>query len=467
VLQNIPLGLRRNVLVAPFLLLGVNINMKKPVLRSFIKYTSLNIIGMIGISCYILVDTYFIAKVLGATGIASLNLSISIYSIIHGIGLMIGIGGATRFSILRSQRNDKKANTVFSTSIKTGILVGIVLLFIGISTSGYLAMMLGGDALTTPLTTIYLKTILIFAPFFITNNIVLAFVRHDNAPKLSMIAMLVGSFSNIILDYVFMFPLNMGMFGAALATSLAAIISLSVLVFHFINKHNSVKLIRSRITYTTLVDIVSLGLSALVIEVSSAVVLITFNLVILDLRGTIGVAAYGIVANLALVGIAVFTGLAQGTQPLSSKYYGLKNYKVVKLIHRYALVTATAISLIMYLGIVLYANNIIGIFNTQNNLEINSIAKTGLLIYFLGFFFVGINIVTAMFLSSTENPKDAFVITFTRGFIIIIPLVLLLSSVWDMSGVWFSFVISESLVMMIALYFSSKKGKSLANQKLT
>ena len=155
--------------------------------------------------------------------------------------------------------------------------------------------------------------------FFILNNIMLAFVRNDNNPNLSMIAMLVGSFSNIVFDYVFMFPFGMGMFGAAFATGLAPIISLVTISVHFVKRKNKFKYINTRIIKSTASDIVKLGLSAFITEVSSAVVLITFNLVILNIKGNLGVA------NIALVGIAVFTGIAQGIQPLISNSYGLKN----------------------------------------------------------------------------------------------------------------------------------------------
>lgn len=443
--------------------------MEKSLLRDFTKYVSLNILGMIGLSCYILADTYFVAKALGTTGIAALNLSISIYSVIHGIGLMIGIGGATRFIILKAQNNHKKAGIVFSTAVKTGILSGLIFVLIGLLGSKYLALVLGADSSTLPLTKTYLATILCFAPFFITNNVVLAFVRNDNDPNLSMIAMLAGSFSNIILDYVFMFPLKMGMFGAAFATGIAPIVSLCILSRHSIKKSDkrtllikemkqqAVSFAMNKIKWSFLPDIFSLGLSAFIIEISSGVVLITFNLVILGLEGNIGVAAYGIIANLALVGIAVFTGLAQGIQPLSSKYYGLKDYEMVRKVRRYGFMTCIFIAIIIYLGVFSYSEGIIRIFNSENNPKIALMAKSGLRTYFLGFFFVGINIVTAMFLSSTEKARDAFLVSITRGFIIIVTLVIILSKIWGMTGVWSSFTLTEFIVTILALYLERAK----------
>lgn len=436
--------------------------MEKNILKKFAKYVSLNILGMIGLSCYILADTFFVSKALGSTGVAALNFSISIYSVIHGTGLMIGIGGATRYSILKSQKDDKKANAVFSSSVMLGILLGVIFAIIGIFGSKPLAMLLGADSVTLTLTKTYLTTILCFAPFFIMNNILLAFVRNDNNPNLSMIAMLTGSLSNVFLDYIFMFPLGMGMFGAAFATGLAPIISIGVLLIHFMKGKNNFVFIKSKLRWRSICDIFSLGLSAFITEVSSAVVLITFNLVIIGLKGNLGVASYGIVANIALVGVAIFTGIAQGIQPLVSNGYGMGHYEELKKIVKYAVITSLSIASLIYITVFYKADTIVAIFNSENHMEIAQIAKTGLRIYFLGFFFAGINIIMAMYLSATERTKNAFMISITRGCLIIVPLVFVLSTILKMTGIWLAFVLTECIVTILTMSIvkinSIKKG---------
>jgi putative MATE family efflux protein len=426
--------------------------MEKNLLKNFGKYVGLNILGMVGLSFYILADTYFIAKALGPTGLAALNLSISIYGVIHGIGLMVGIGGATRFSILKSRDRDEKAHLVFSTAVKSGLMIGLVMVLVGLSGAGYLASILGADNLTLPLTRTYLRTILTFAPFFILNNILLAFVRNDSNPNLSMIAMLTGSLANIVLDYVFMFPLGMGMFGAAFATALTPIISLSILAFHFIGKKDAFAFLRGRMRWKLFPDIFRLGSSAFIIEMSSSVALIIFNLVILGIEGNMGLAAYGIVANLALVALSVFTGLGHGIQPLASRYHGLKRDDLVRKVRQYALTTAVIIASMLYLLVLLYSGSIVHAFNGGNNPDIARIADKGLKIYFVGFFFAGINIVAAIVLSATEKARDAFSISMARGIVLMVPLVIVLSRFGGMTGVWSAFVFTEFLVAIRSGY---------------
>ena len=214
-----------------------------------------------------------------------------------------------------------------------------------------------------------------FAPFLLA-IILYCFCRNDNNPNLSMLAMLVGSFLNYHGLYLYVSP-RMGMFGAAFATGLAPIISLGVLSIHFI-KENNFHMIRYNFLWENIRCIVSVGLSSFINEISSAVVLITFNLVILGLEGNLGVAAYGIVANLALVGVAIFTGIAQGIQPLLSKAYGLRNKELINQVIKYAILTSFSLALVIYLVVFCNVESIIGIFNSENNMEVLQIAKVDL-----------------------------------------------------------------------------------------
>ncbi len=200
-----------------------------------------------------------------------------------------------------------------------------------------------------------------------------------------------------------------------------------------------------------------MGLSSFIIEISSAVVLITFNIVILRLEGNLGIASYAIVANLALVVIAIFTGLAQGTQPLISKYFGQYNFDKLKKVRKYALTTALIIAFTIYSLVMTFSESIIQIFNSENNTSIAQMADTRLRIYFLGFFFAGVNIIITMFLSATENIKDALSISISRGLIIIVPTVFVLSHFWGMIGVWFAFVITELIVTIISIHLERSR----------
>lgn len=419
---------------------------------TFMKYSSLNVLGMIGLSCYILADTFFVARGLGVNGLTSLNLAIPIYSFIHGLGLMIGMGGSTRYSISKSTHRKNSSSAIFTQALQFTIILSLTLLVIGLFFSNDIARLLGSSDTTHTMTNTYLKTILLFSPMFMLNNLFICFVRNDNNPKLSMYAMLIGSFSNVILDYIFIFPLNMGMFGAVLATSIAPIISLMVLSLHFLKKKNSFVYIKSRLNIESIKDICILGISALITEVSSGIVMIIFNSIILSLLGNVGVAAYGILANIALVITSIFTGISQGVQPILSQNYGTSNRNNVRKIYSYGIITALICALITYIIIFTFSKPIVSIFNGEHNVALEGIAISGMHIYFTAFFFTGVNIVTSIYFSSIDNPKLSFIISILRGFILIIPITLLLASLLGINGVWLSLPITEFIVSLIILY---------------
>ena len=202
-------------------------------LQEFIKYSSLNVLGMIGLSCYILADTFFVSKALGADGLTALNLAIPVYSFIHGSGLMIGMGGGIKYAIVKSQKDADRADRIFTNAAALMVIIAGIFFLLGIFGTGFLVRLLGADEAVFEMTQTYLKVILLFAPMFMTNNLLLCFIRNDGAPQLSMTAMICGSLSNVVLDYVFMFPLGMGIFGAAFATGLAPVISILILMPFF------------------------------------------------------------------------------------------------------------------------------------------------------------------------------------------------------------------------------------------
>ena len=211
--------------------------MKGP-LREFARYTSLNVLGMLALSCYILADTFFVSLGLGADGLAALNLAIPIYSFINGSGLMIGMGGGTRYSILRSQGDRQEADQTFTQALYLAGAFSLLFMAAGALFAGDIVRLFGGTGQVFTMSRTYLRVILLFSPAFLMNNVLLCFVRNDGAPQLAMTAMMVGSLSNVVLDWVFIFPLGMGILGAVLATGWAPILSIAILSAHFWRKHN-------------------------------------------------------------------------------------------------------------------------------------------------------------------------------------------------------------------------------------
>ncbi len=421
--------------------------------KQFARYVSLNIIGMLGVSCYILVDTFFVSHVMGADGLAALNFAIAFFSIMSAVGLMTGIGGGTDYAVTRESGEPPEQNKALAHSLAMGAMAAGVLVCIGLFLTEPLSRVLGASGRILPMTEVYLKTFLCFSPAFILNNIMLAFVRNDGEPRLSMIAMVVSSLSNILLDYIFMYPLALGMFGAALATCFSPVISLAILSRHYFSGRQNFRLVRCRISLKRMLKIAGLGFSSMVGELASAVTLWVFNLTILGLTGNIGVAAFGIVANIEIVEMEMFFGIAQGLQPLASSSYGRNDRKSVRQVLIYALVTAEAMAVTLYIIMFILADPVVSIFNSEGSTVLGAMASKGLRLFFTGFFFGGVNIVAAAFLSSVTEVGKSMAMALMRSCIILVPTVLIMSRLFGMTGVWLSFTVTEAIVALVTLIF--------------
>lgn len=437
---------------------------KKNCLKEFIVYTSLNVLSMIGLSCYILADTFFVAKRLGSDGLTALNIAIPVFNVIHGSGLMLGVGGAIRFNVRRSQGKNEEGDTAFTHSVVMALVLTAVYYIASIFFVAPISHWLGADADTAMMTQNYIRVLLFFSPAFMINNILQSYVRNDGNPQLAMAAMVSGSLSNILFDYIFMFIFNMDILGAAVATGFSPVVSMAVISPYIVKRKNNFRLIRCRFSPKLTNSILSGGLPSLVTEISSGAVIFVFNALILEMEGNIGVAAYGVIANLSLVVISIYTGIAQGIQPLASKYYAVGNNNLRSIL-RYAVSAVSVLSVLIYIFVFFKADLIAALFNSEGKAQLGDIAVYGLRLYFLGCPFAGFNIVISSFFISADKPKPANAVSFLRGLVLIIPMSILLSVVGEITGLWLSFAITEAIVSAIGLFLLRHKKKETASHQ--
>lgn len=431
--------------------------MKKEVRKQLIRYCTLSIISMVGISCYILADTYFVSVGIGAKGLAALNLAIPIYSLIHGIGLMLGSGGGIRYAI---QESEKQRNQIFSLSVKVGFIISVLLMLLSFFGVDQIIYFLGADDVTFALTKIYVSVLLLFSPIFIFNDIILGFLRNDNAPAVAMKSMLYASFFNIAMDYILIFVFNLGMLGAVLATGLAPLVSLGVTLPHFKARRHCFHWLASAKLNHDIWHILSSGLPAFISEFSSGIIIIFFNLVILNISHITAVAAYGVVANLALVMTAIFNGLAMGMQPLVSEAFGRKEKAKIQYIHKLSTIAMLIVGVIIMIVIYVFSEPLALVFNHGHDMEMQKLAVKGLQLYFLASPMCGFNILSITYLAAMMCDKSSQLLSALRGGLLLLPILWLLSHFLGLTGVWLSLSVSEIGVMLLAiaiLYNVNKK----------
>lgn len=427
--------------------------MNNTIFKDFSKYVSFNILGQIAYSCYTLADTFFVSADVGTNGLTALNLAFPIFCIISGTGLMIGIGGSTRFSILKSRDETDAADQVFTNAFLLVLLFASFFFLSGLFASQHFVKVLGADNQVFEITNIYLKVLMLFSPAFLLNHLLQCFVRNDGNPSLSMAAMITGSFSNIILDYIFIFPFNMGIFGAAFATGLSPVISMLVLLPYFIRKKNSFHFTTPDLIQMKRIagSILSNGIPPFLTETASGIVMFLFNFIILKISGNVGVAAFGVISVISLVVISLYTGLSQGMQPLISQNHGVGNSENVQTLLHYSLVTSVFLSIIIYGIIFFHAPHLVSVFNREQDLILAQYAVPGLKLYFAACPFIGFNIVLSTYFISINHPLPAQIISILRSFFVLIPMAFILSYFGEITGVWLAYPATEILVFIFAL----------------
>ena len=410
--------------------------------KQFFKYVSQNIFGLIGTSCYILADTYFIAQAAGTDGVTLLNLCLPMYNLIFAFGSMIGLGAATRYAILQAQ-GEARAQRYFSNAILCACLIAIPFMLAGAFCPGTLLQLMGGDADIVALGLNYTRIFLLFTPFFMCNYIFSAFVRNDGDPSLAMVA-------------------TLGLPGAALATAISPVLSIAICSRHLFKKNNTLTFVRQAPSARLLVQSCQLGISGFVGELSSAVTTTVFNFLLLRLAGNVGVAAYGVVANFALVATAIFNGVAQGAQPLISQCYGKNEMAGAKKLLLLGCGTALALAAVLYSAVFGFTDTFVALFNSESSALMAEYAHSGMRIYFLGYFFAGCNIVAAGYLGAVNRPTEATITSVSRGVAAIVTCSLILSALFGINGVWSAFPAAEAITLALTV-FLLKRPQSVCN----
>ena len=222
--------------------MNTNEFIQKPVRQLFFHYLIPAICGTMVTSIYVLADTIFIGKRLGATALAALNISLPIYNIFFGLGLLSGVGGSVLMSICRGKSQKEEGNTYFTTALLLNFALLLISMTVCVLFMEDIAWLLGGTEETLPYIMDYLPYIIWGMGTYFFSSFLQTFIRNDGAPKLAMNGVIAGGVTNIVLDYIFLYPMNMGMKGAALATVLGSSLTVVILCTHFFTKKNQLNL---------------------------------------------------------------------------------------------------------------------------------------------------------------------------------------------------------------------------------
>ncbi len=427
--------------------------------KKMARYVLTSVLGMIGVSIYILADTYFISLGFGSEGLAVLNLTLPIYGFMYAIGQMLGMGYAIVYSLERAKGG--RTEHYFLQAFQWALIFSLPFILLGIFAPDKILGLLGADAQLAYMGKPYVRIILCAAPLFMLNFVFSAFSRNDNATSLAMTGAIMASVFNIVFDYVFMFPCRFGFMGAAMATAACPLISIAINCIHFKSQKNNIGFKYERAHFKLFTKCASIGMSGFVGEFSTAVTSAVFNFMMLLLAGNTGVAAYSVIANIALVCTCIFNGIAQGIQPLFSSSFGAGRKDECKKLIKASLCLALIVAILMILMGFGLTDQLIAVFNSKNDSLLASYAFAGIRLYFLAFTIVGINVVLIAYFSAIGEAKIVIIGSLLRGMILISIAAIVMGKLFGMNGVWLSYLTAESLTLITILAICLK-GKRTA-----
>lgn len=435
--------------------------LEKPVKGLFYRYLVPSIIGTMVTSIYVLADTIIIGKGLGSVAMAALNIALPIYNIFFGIGLLFGVGGSVLMSVYRGRNLKKEAEAYYTAAFFMNILVWLVCLVLCTVFMEDLAWMLGGTEETMPYIMDYIPYIIWGMGGYFLSAFLQTVIRNDGAPKLAMNAVIAGGVTNIILDYVFVFPMQMGMAGAAIATVIGSWLTVAILFVHFFTKKNQLKFHFKGIRPAFIKEIVVNGFASFLIEVSAGITIFIFNLQLLNYVGNIGVTVFGIICNVSIVIMGLCKGVNQAAQPIISMNHGAGKRERTQEVRGLAMRNSLLICAVPVLVGLIVPNFYTYIFLNPDK-DILSLSAEAVRIYFVGFIFLAVNMVYISYFQSVVKNMYSLIICLLRGCIFVILFVYLLPVFLDVSGIWLAFPAAELLTMFVG----SRMMKNLSFRKL-
>lgn len=380
------------------------------------RYILPSISAMVVSFAYNVVDGMFVGRGVGETALAAVNITVPFTEIMTGLASMLTVGGATIMAIRKGRGDHEGANNAFLTSAALVVITGIILTLIGVLFPYSIAETFGATDLLMEETATYIRWYFVFSMFFTLSILGCAFVRNDGSPGLAFWGMVSGAIANIFLDWLFVFPLQMGIKGAAIASGLGQLISCLLLSVHFIKREGILRFHRFRLETSLLKKVITRGLPEFVIQMSQPVTIYCYNQVILAHLGESGLSAFAACTYLLLIVMGVFLGVSQGIQPLLGNSYGEERYEDVRYFFRSALLINLAITAVLYGVFFTVGDMALSLFIRDNTLI--PTAFTALRGYGFALLPASANIVFITYFLSTKNTSRALVIACSRGFVL-------------------------------------------------
>ncbi len=418
-------------------------------------------IGILVMSLNILIDTIFVGQWIGSNAIAAINVVLPVSFFIAAIGMAIGIGGGSIISRALGEKNIKKAKHTFGNQITLTFCVTLSLSFLGLVFLEFLIPVFGGKGDLYELAKTYYVIVLYGVPVLgfcmMGNNT----MRAEGKPEYAMYAMMIPSVTNLLLDYILIYQLDMGMLGAAWATTISYLVTAVFIGYFFLSNKSELKIGFSDLNLSSLLvgEISALGSVTLARQAMVSIVFLLVNNILFSSGGEPTVAVYAIISRMLMFALFPVIGITQGFIPIVSFNYGSKNYKrvydvVIKAVILSSLFASTVFTLIFY-----FSEDIVTVFTDEN--KILKDTPSAMRWVFAATPIIGIQLIGAAYFQAIGKAIPAILLTLTRQGFFFVPLLLILSNKIGVFGVWLAFPLAELVSTIVTGFFLHKGIKKI------
>ncbi len=445
---------------------------KEPISQLFIKLFVPSLLGLIFISLFNIVDGVFVGRGIGSNALAAVNIVAPLFLISTGVALMFATGVSIVASIHFSKNNIKAANINITQAFTVSFVIITIITLFAISSPEFCCHLLGGSKALESFVVdylIYISPTFIFTVILIVGQFVM---RLDGSPKYAMYTTVVPSVLNIFLDYLFIFPLNLGIKGAAIATSISEFLGVVLVVYYFLHKTNKVSIYRLKFSYTSIYltfrnvgYMLKLGFSTFIGEFAISTMMIVGNYMFMKYLKEDGIAAFSVACYTFPLVFMFGNAIAQSSLPIVSYNYGKGNMHRVNHTFRlsviYAIIFGTLITL---LG--LFARKYLINTFLESNTHPWVIAIDGFKYFSFSFILFTINLVLIGYYQSIEKATKTISFMLLRGVIFLIPSFVFLPLIFGIVGLWLAVPVSElitTVIIVICLYRDKKNQNIFAD----
>lgn len=430
--------------------------------RLMLKYFIPAFIGVFVNALYNIVDRVFIGQGVGADALSGISVIFPIMLIMMAFGMLIGIGTGVIVSINLGKKDIQKAEETLGTGFLLMLVVSAIVMAVIFLLKVPILNSFGSTQNTFDYANDYLNIIIGGMPFMIVGFSLNNVIRSEGNARIAMISMILSSVTNVVLDAIFIFGLNMGVKGAAYATIISMFVLMIWVVGHFKSKRSVIKLKwkHVHINWQILMEIVSIGMAPFSMQIANSLVQGLINKKLIQFGGDLAVGAMGIINSVITLFVMAIVAINMASQPIIGFNYGAKSVERVRGALKISLIAATLISVGAFAIVQLIPGVIVKLFNNDSQILYN-IAVNGLRIVTLALPIVGFQVVASNFFQSVGKAKLAIFATLFRQVIALLPLLFLLPRFWSINGIWIAFPISDTISSIAVALILIKEWKKL------